>query len=60
MNPIKLLTGLWFFAWMLFSTCITIPVLILVFAYDIGHPQDGKDRTGSYLNFIWSIGGLKA
>ena len=59
MNILKMLSGVWFLVWILFSSFVTFPIWVLIFAYDLGNPRDDKDRVTTFFEKMASIGGAK-
>lgn len=49
---IKLSTGIFFFIWLILSIMITLPITIILYAYDLGHPIDNEMRTERFLTRI--------
>ena len=58
MNIMKMVTGLWALFWILFVLFTLMPVWALIFAYDLGSPKDGVDRTGIFIAKACKMGGV--
>jgi len=59
MNILKMLNGIARLASFLCLITITLPITLCLFAYDIGHPQDGKDRALNFMDGIITICGIE-
>lgn len=56
MNVFKLLTGLFYFTWMMCSIVLTSPIWMLIFAYDLGSPMDSEDRVMKFFEKVVFLG----
>ena len=59
MAILKMLNGIARLASFFCLIIVALPITLCLIAYDIGHPQDGKDRALNFMDRITAICGIE-